>query len=212
MLLCSSDASLWGMSPTHREVAAGLSRHDAADIRDRPDSGDRRWRPPGLIGSPHAAARTGPTTQCGEGSGLHPMIAKTSRRAGVGPSGGYGTKSGGNTAIRHPFAAGVMVSSAPVARIAEEFAGPKRESRSENALNTVEDRMQHRLASVAMYTGLVVAGLVGGTALPAQAQPAPAAPAPVAPPDTAALLAQYEKWHEFATWPTRPGRSPAPRA
>src|SRR5215470_6185152 len=78
-------------------------------------------------------------------------------------------------------------------------AGLKWEPRFENALNAVEDRMQNRLASVAVCAGLAVAGLVGGIER-AQAQPAPA-PALTPPADTAALRAQYEKWRtEFKTW------------
>src|ERR1700730_3444863 len=63
--------------------------------------------------------------------------------------------------------------------------------------------MRNRLASVAVCTGLVVVGLVGGIAMRARGQTAPAAqaPAPIAPMDTAVLRAQYEQWRtQFKTW------------
>ena len=60
-----------------------------------------------------------------------------------------------------------------------------------------------RLKLIAVCTGLVLAGLVGGFRLAAQGQAAaaPQAPAAVAPADTAALRAQYEQWRkDFKTW------------
>jgi kynurenine formamidase len=63
--------------------------------------------------------------------------------------------------------------------------------------------MRNRPASVAVCTGLVVVGLVGGIAMRARGQTAPAtqAPAPIAPMDTAVLRAQYDQWRtQFKTW------------
>jgi hypothetical protein len=63
--------------------------------------------------------------------------------------------------------------------------------------------MRNRSASVAVCTGLVVVGLVGGIEMRARGQGAPAAqePAPVAPMDTAVLRAQYDQWRtQFKTW------------
>src|SRR6476659_4482417 len=67
----------------------------------------------------------------------------------------------------------------------------------------MEERMRIRLASVAVSSGLAVAGMIGGIELKSQSHAAQAAqaPQPPAPPDTAALRAQYEKWRtEFKTW------------
>src|SRR5258706_15103374 len=60
-----------------------------------------------------------------------------------------------------------------------------------------------RLKAIAVGSGLVLAGLVGGFQLAAQGQAAaaPQAPAAVAPADTAAMRAQYEQWRrDFKTW------------
>src|ERR1700675_2211460 len=63
--------------------------------------------------------------------------------------------------------------------------------------------MRNRPASVAVCTGLVVVGLVGGIEMRARGQGAPAAQeaAPIAPMDTGVLRAQYEQWRtQFKTW------------
>src|ERR1700722_15646316 len=71
----------------------------------------------------------------------------------------------------------------------------------ENSLNAVEDRMRNRPASIAVCTGLVVVGLVGGMEMRARGQTAPPAPAPVAPMDTAILRSQYDQGRtQFKTW------------
>jgi len=71
----------------------------------------------------------------------------------------------------------------------------------ENSLNAVEARMRNRPASIAVCTGLVVIGLVGGIEMRARGQTASAAPTPVAPMDTAVLRAQYDQWRtQFKTW------------
>jgi hypothetical protein len=63
--------------------------------------------------------------------------------------------------------------------------------------------MRNRPASVAVCTGLVVVGLVGGIEMRARGQTAPAAqaPAPIAPMDTAVLRYQYDQWRtKSKTW------------
>ena len=61
-----------------------------------------------------------------------------------------------------------------------------------------------RLTSIALVTGLVLAGVAGGFHVLAQAPapPAPAqAPAAQPPADTAEMRANYERWRkEFKTW------------
>jgi kynurenine formamidase len=65
--------------------------------------------------------------------------------------------------------------------------------------------MGRRLRSIALYSGLVLAGIAGGLHLQAQGQagaaPQAQAPAPPPPADTAAMRANYERWRkEFKTW------------
>jgi hypothetical protein len=61
--------------------------------------------------------------------------------------------------------------------------------------------MRNRPASVAVCTGLVVVGLVGGVEMRARGQGAPAAQEAAPPMDTAVLRAQYEQWRtQFRTW------------
>src|ERR1700686_1906959 len=63
--------------------------------------------------------------------------------------------------------------------------------------------MRNRPAAVAVGTGLVVVGLLGGMEMRARGQAGPAAQeaAPIAPMDTAVLRAQYEQWRtQFKTW------------
>src|SRR5215831_11999099 len=62
------------------------------------------------------------------------------------------------------------------------------------------DRMQNRLASLAISSGLIVAAVAGFIAVENQSKAAPA-PQAAAPADTAALRAQYEQWRtQFKTW------------
>ena len=63
-----------------------------------------------------------------------------------------------------------------------------------------------RLIASAIFTGLLVAAVVGGVQLAVHGQAAPAQapaaqPAGPSPPDTAALRQQYEQWRkDFKTW------------
>ena len=76
-------------------------------------------------------------------------------------------------------------------------------SRSTTRTFELEGSMGRRLRSIALYSGLVLAGVAGGLHLQAQGQAgaAPQAAGAAAPADTAAMRANYERWRkEFKTW------------